>query len=91
MQSTGITIDLLVQPGTSQNKFIGQHGNRLKVKITAKAIDGAANEAVIKLLSKYFNVPKSSVHILRGSTAREKTIEIIGNPTILADAAEMLI
>ena len=88
---TGINIDLLVQSGTSQNKFVGLYGDRLKVKVTAKAIDGAANEAAIKLISKYFGVSKSAVRIVRGLSAREKTIEISGNPTVLAAAAEKLL
>jgi uncharacterized protein (TIGR00251 family) len=37
---------------------------------------GKANEALIELLADYFSVPKSSVRIIRGQTARKKLIEI---------------
>ncbi len=89
--SQGINIDLFVQPGTSQNKFAGLYADRLKVKVTAKAIDGAANEAVIKLIAKYFEIPKNAVQIIRGLTAREKTIALIGNPADLKVIADKLL
>lgn len=91
VHSTGINLDLFVQPGTSQNEFGGLYINRLKLKVTAKAIDGAANEATCKFIAKYFAVPKSAVQIIRGLTAREKTIEITGSPTALKEAAEKLL
>ncbi len=47
-----------------------------KVYVTAVAEDGRANEAVIRLLAKALNVPKSSLVITRGLTSREKFIQI---------------
>lgn len=47
-----------------------------KVYVTSVAEDGKANEAVIKLLAKAFDVPKSSVVITHGFTSREKFIQI---------------
>lgn len=50
----------------------------LKLRVAAAASDGAANAAVIALLAKTLKVPKSSLRILRGETARLKQIEIDG-------------
>lgn len=82
---------MLVQPGTSQNKIIGLYRDRLKIKVTAKAVDGAANEATIKLISKYFGISKSAVQIIKGLTTREKTLALNGNPNELASAAKKLL
>ncbi|MEI8252773.1 MAG: DUF167 domain-containing protein [bacterium] len=45
--------------------------------LKAKPIDGEANENLIQILSKYFNVAKKDVIILRGGNSRLKIIEII--------------
>ena len=47
----------------------------LKVKLTAPPVDGAANEALIELLSEYFKKPKHSFVIQKGATKRTKIIE----------------
>lgn len=47
-----------------------------KIYVTAIAEDGKANEAVIKLISKEFNVTKSSITITHGFKTRDKIIQI---------------
>jgi hypothetical protein len=64
-----------LKPGSSQEKIIKNDVNELTVYLRAKPHDGEANEALIKLLSKYFNVPKTSIKITRGAKSRNKTIE----------------
>jgi uncharacterized protein YggU (UPF0235/DUF167 family) len=44
--------------------------------VTAAAEGGAANAAIIKLLAKQLNVPKSAIQIRRGQTARHKLLEV---------------
>ena len=46
------------------------------VSVRAPAREGKANEAVIELLAEHFSVPKSSIRIVRGETARRKLVEI---------------
>lgn len=48
----------------------------LKIKLTAAPVDGAANKALIELLSTHFAVPKSMIRIARGETGRKKVVEI---------------
>lgn len=64
-----------LKPGSSQEKIIENDVNELTVYLRAKPHDGEANEALIKLLSKHFNVPKTSIKITRGAKSRNKTIE----------------
>lgn len=47
------------------------------VTVRAPARDGAANSAVIEALAVHFAIPKSSLTILRGQSARQKLIEIV--------------
>ena len=41
-----------------------------------KAIDGGANEAVVKLIAEHYSTAKSRVRVVRGHTSRIKQIEI---------------
>lgn len=49
----------------------------LRVRLATAPIDGKANLALIKLLSKHFGVTKSKIHITHGHTSRLKTVEIL--------------
>ena len=50
----------------------------LKLRVSAAAADGAANAAVLALVARSLKVPKSSVRITAGETARVKRLEIEG-------------
>ncbi len=64
-----------VKPGSSQERIIKTDENELTIYLRAKPHDGEANEALIKLLSKHFKVPKTTIKITRGTKSRTKTIE----------------
>jgi len=48
----------------------------LEVRVAAAPADGAANEEVLKILAKALGLPKSSLVIVSGQTARLKRIEL---------------
>jgi uncharacterized protein (TIGR00251 family) len=48
------------------------------VKVTASPIKGKANEALIQFLAKEFGISHSSIEILKGIHAREKTLKVSG-------------
>ncbi|MDR0967616.1 MAG: DUF167 domain-containing protein [Rickettsiales bacterium] len=60
-----------ITPNARQNKIALP-----RIWTTATPSDGAANDAVIKMLAKHFGVPKSKIRIIRGATSRDKVIEI---------------
>lgn len=47
------------------------------VYVREKTIDGEANQAVIKLLAKYFNTNQSSIKIVKGERGKDKVIELL--------------
>lgn len=65
-----------VKPGTSQEKIIEITPSEIVVYLRAKAHDGEANDALIKLLSKHFKTAKTNIKIIRGHKSRTKTIEL---------------
>ena len=66
---------VIVKPGASQEKIIETAPGELTVYLRAKPHDGEANGALIRSLSKHFDVPKTSVRITRGAHSRTKQIE----------------
>ena len=69
------TISITVKTGSSQEKIIQKTTDNLVVYLRAKPHDGEANTALIKLLSKHFNIPKTSIRITRGQRSHKKIIE----------------
>ena len=48
-----------------------------KVKLTSAPVDGKANDALVELLSEYFNTSKSKIKLVKGLTSKNKIIEIM--------------
>ncbi len=70
-------ISVRVAPRSSKNEIMSKlPDGTLKVKLAAPPVDGRANEALIKLLSKEFRVAKSRIRIVRGMRGRNKLVEI---------------
>jgi uncharacterized protein (TIGR00251 family) len=73
-----LILELHVQPGASRTEFAGRHGERIKVRLVARALDGKANEALIEFLAAHFGVPRRSVTIISGAKSRSKRVAIEG-------------
>ena len=56
----------------------GGEGERLRVRLTAAPVDGAANEALMALLAERLGLPKRQVVVVRGTTSRQKVVEVVG-------------
>lgn len=70
--SNGIILKVFVQPRSSKNMIAGQHGDALKIKLTAPPVDGAANKMCVQHLAKWLKISKSSIEIISGHTSRTK-------------------
>jgi hypothetical protein len=68
-------LNIKVIPNAKQNRLVEEPG-RLKVYLTAPAVEGKANEALIEFLAEHFKVKKSKISIIRGLKSREKIVEI---------------
>ncbi len=47
-----------------------------KIRLRARAVEGAANAALIEQLSEWLDVPKSHIRLVRGQSARQKVLAI---------------
>jgi uncharacterized protein (TIGR00251 family) len=78
VSGTVVRVSVHVQPRASRSEIIGQHGAALKVRLQAPPVDGAANEALVQLLSDSLGVSRRSVRVVAGATSRTKTVEVVG-------------
>lgn len=88
--SEGVTVTLRVQPGASRDIAAGLHGEALKVRVTARAVEGKANQAVIRFLAGELGVPPSAVTILSGASSRSKRVRIDCPPEKVKEIAAAL-
>ena len=71
-------LELHVQPGARRSEFAGRHGERIKLRLAAPAVEGKANAALIEFLADYFGVPRRNVTIVSGVKSRRKRVAIEG-------------
>jgi uncharacterized protein (TIGR00251 family) len=72
-------VEIRVVPRASRDELAGfDETGRLKVRLTAPPVEGAANRALIKLFAKRLGVARSAVTVVRGETSRNKLVEIDG-------------
>lgn len=74
----GCVFSVKVVPRSSRNQVVGFDQGKLKIRITALPLEGAANEAVLEFLGKCLERPKSSMSIISGHQSKHKRIKIIG-------------
>jgi hypothetical protein len=72
----GIELSLHVQPGARRSRLVGEHGDRLKVAVSAPATDGRANTALLALLAERLALPRSALQLVAGASSREKRVRI---------------
>ena len=69
-------IEIKVIPQAKKNS-IKEEGSLLKVYLTAQAVEGKANQALIASLARHFNVSKSKIEIIKGLHSRRKIVNIL--------------
>ncbi|HIJ58735.1 MAG TPA: DUF167 domain-containing protein [Deltaproteobacteria bacterium] len=70
------TIDVKVLPRSSKDEIVRQKDGVYKIKLTAPAIEGKGNKALLKLLARKLGIPKREIRIISGERSRIKSIQI---------------
>ncbi len=83
----GIRLRLRIQPRAATSEVAGLHGDRLRIRLSAPPVDGAANEALVRFLSEVLGVAPRAVEITAGHGARQKTVHVSGVDPAAAAAA----
>jgi uncharacterized protein len=84
-----LVLTMRVQPRAARDALCVD-GARLKARITAPPVDGAANAYLLRFLAAEFGVAPSRTVLVRGATGREKVVRIAAPKTLPAALAECL-
>ena len=84
-QGDNLYLNIHLIPCASRDAVIGPHNNALKIRVTSPAIDGRANEHLIKFLASEFRIAKFKICIVQGEKSKNKmlvTNEYVSKPTL---------
>ncbi len=65
-----------MQPGARRTEAAGLHGGRLKIRLAARAVEGAANAALVAFLAETLGVARRDVTIEAGAGSRRKRVSV---------------
>lgn len=77
-QNGNCIIEVHAQPQARKNEIVGLYNDRLKIKIKSPPVDGKANDTLIEFLANLLEINRSSVQLIKGDSARQKQIRILG-------------
>ena len=85
----GVRLTVRLTPKASADRIAGvvvdDAGRaQLKASVTAAPEDGKANAALLKLLAKRFDLPRTTLSVASGHAHRTKLVHVAGNPAALA-------
>lgn len=83
-------VPLYVRPASSQDAVGGTYDDRLLVRVKAAAVDGSANLAVLKVLAKALDIPKSNITLHSGQASKRKIVVISGDEKVIAQRISQL-
>lgn len=93
-EATALLVRVKVQPKSRRPGLEGLRTAldrpRLRLAVAEAAEDGRANRAVCAALAKALGLPASAVEIAQGPAARDKTLRVSGDPTLLIPKIEAL-
>lgn len=73
-----LLLTLHIQPGAKASSVAGLHGDALKVRIAAPAVDNKANDALLAYLRSALALPAGALELRQGATSRRKVVAITG-------------
>ena len=72
------TIRVHVIPNAKIDKMVGEHGDAIKIKLRAPAVEGKANTALRRFLAEKLSIPERAIVLQHGEKSRDKVIRIDG-------------
>lgn len=77
-QGGSVVLNVRVQPNSPREGVGEIRGGSLTIRLNAPPVEGKANAALIRFLSKRLDVSKARVTIVQGEKARNKLVAVEG-------------
>jgi uncharacterized protein YggU (UPF0235/DUF167 family) len=78
LSSTDVRFAVRLMPRGGADRVDGVVDGVLRARVSAPAVDGAANNALIRLLADDLGVAKHDVRIVAGASSRQKLVVVDG-------------
>lgn len=78
MSPTDVRFAVRLTPRAAVDRVEGVIDGVLRARVGAPAVEGAANNALIRLIAEELGVPRSDVRIVAGATSRQKLVVVDG-------------
>jgi len=72
-----MNISVTVKPNAKVERVQQIDSTHFKASVKARPREGEANEALVRVLAEYFDLPRSRFKIVRGLTGRNKLINVM--------------
>jgi uncharacterized protein (TIGR00251 family) len=77
VEKTGaVIVDIHVMPNAPRTQIQGLHDGALHLRLKAPPVEGKANLELAAWLARELKVPRASVELIRGETARRKQLRV---------------
>jgi hypothetical protein len=77
-KGVSVVLSCRVQPNSSREGIGEITNNALIIRLNSPAVEGKANDALIRFLSKRLGIAKSRISIIQGERNRNKLVSIEG-------------
>ena len=78
MSPTDVRFAVRLTPRAAVDRVDGVIDGVLRARVGAPAVEGAANNALIRLIAEELGIPRSDVRIVAGATSRQKLVVVDG-------------
>jgi uncharacterized protein (TIGR00251 family) len=78
LAASDVRFAVRLAPRSSSNRVDGVTDGVLRVRVSAAAVEGAANTALVHLLAEELGVARRDVRIVAGATSRQKLVVVDG-------------
>jgi uncharacterized protein len=78
-------VRLTPRGGADRVDGVGEDG-ALRARVAAPPVDGAANEALCRLLARDLGIARGAVRVVAGASGRRKVLEVDADAAVIAAA-----
>ena len=70
------TVQVHIIPNAKIDTIVGEHGDAIKIKLRAPAVEGKANAALRRFLAEKLSIPQRAIVLERGERSRDNVIRV---------------
>jgi uncharacterized protein len=78
LSSSDVRFAVRLTPRAALDRIDGVTDGVLRARVGAPAVEGAANNALVRLIAEELGVARSSVRIVAGASSRQKLVVVDG-------------